>query len=110
MTACRFRSIPQPPADYDETSDEVWYPVAANDVFPEEFATFLLTDPDVRTDFQRVNADLLDPLWWQRMQRQIGELPPEVLSYPASLRFAHECAERPSQTSAPVKALEPPPR
>jgi isocitrate dehydrogenase kinase/phosphatase len=112
MTSCRFRPIPQPPADYDETSDEVWYPVGANDVFPEEFATFLLTDPNVRTDFQRVNADLLDPLWWQRMQRQIGELPPEVLSYPDSLRFAHECAERPApaSTSAPVGAIEPPPR
>ncbi len=60
LTACSFRKIPPPPAGYDEMSDEIWYPVAANDVFPEEFATFLLTDPEVRADFLQAHADLLD--------------------------------------------------
>ena len=33
-------------------SDEVWYPRrAARHVFPEEFATFLLTDPQLRNAF-----------------------------------------------------------
>ena len=108
MNSCRFRAIPQPPAAHDEMSDEVWYPVGAHDVFPEEFATFLLTDPEVRTDFLRVNADLLDAQWWQRMQQEAGELPPEVLSYPEPLRFAHVSAERPPAASTPVGALEPP--
>jgi isocitrate dehydrogenase kinase/phosphatase len=108
MNSCRFRAIPQPPAAHDEMSDEVWYPVGANDVFPEEFATFLLTDPEVRADFLRVNADLLDAQWWQRMQQEAGELPPEVLSYPEPLRFAHVSAERPPAASTPVGALEPP--
>src|SRR5436309_11962635 len=42
MTACHFRKIPSGPPGHDEMSSEVWYPVAHNDVFPEEFATFLL--------------------------------------------------------------------
>jgi isocitrate dehydrogenase kinase/phosphatase len=90
VTACRFRRIPPPPAGYDEMSGEVWYPVAPNDVFPEEFATFLLTDPRVRADFRAHHADLLEAEWWQAAQDRLGaaELP-EVLSYPERLRFAH---------------------
>ena len=34
ITDCNFRRIPPPPAGYDEMDNEVWYPVAANDVFP----------------------------------------------------------------------------
>ena len=90
----------------DEMSDEVWYPVGPNDIFPEEFATFLLTDPDVRADFLRVNADLLDAQWWQRMQQQAGELPPEVLSYPEPLRFIHGSGERAPAGSTPVGATD----
>jgi isocitrate dehydrogenase kinase/phosphatase len=88
LTVCNFRRIPPPPAGYDDMSEDVWYPVAPNDVFPEEFATFLLTDASVRADFMAAHADLLDAEWWQAAQRKLatGELP-EVLSYPDSLRF-----------------------
>jgi isocitrate dehydrogenase kinase/phosphatase len=89
LTACNFRKIPPPPPGYDEMSNEVWYPVAGNDVFPEEFATFLLTDPRVRAAFLEEHADLLDAGWWQAAQRRVaGDEAPEVLSYPDSLRFA----------------------
>jgi isocitrate dehydrogenase kinase/phosphatase len=90
MTACRFRHIPQPPPGQDEMSGDVWYPVGQNDVFPEEFVTFLLTDGAVRADFLKRHADLLEAEWWQAIQTTLarGELP-EVLSYPETLRFAH---------------------
>ena len=93
LTDCRFRTIPTPPAGVDELSSEVWYPVGPHDVFPEEFATFLLTDPEVRRAFLAFHADLLDAKWWQSMQdanrdgRQI-----EVLSYPESIRFRRKVA------------------
>ena len=51
LTECRFRAIPALPAGQDETSDEVWYPVGPHDIFPEEFATFLLTDVRTRDAF-----------------------------------------------------------
>jgi isocitrate dehydrogenase kinase/phosphatase len=88
ITDCNFRRIPPAPAGYDEMDNEVWYPVAANDVFPEEFATFLLTDPAVRAVFLTHHADLLDAQWWQATQRRLasGALP-EVLSYPDRVRF-----------------------
>jgi isocitrate dehydrogenase kinase/phosphatase len=92
-TDCRFRTIPETPEGVDDMSDEVWYPVGPHDVFPEEFATFLLTDPEVRRAFLAFHADLLDARWWQAMQdanrdgRQI-----EVLSYPESIRFRRKAA------------------
>jgi len=93
LTDCRFRTIPKAPAGADDMSGEVWYPVGPHDVFPEEFATFLLTDPRVRDSFLAFHADLLDARWWQAMQqanrdgRQI-----EVLSYPESIRFRRKSA------------------
>jgi hypothetical protein len=51
MVDCTFRTIPPPPPGHDEMSGEVWYRVGPRDVFPEEFATFLLTDPRNREAF-----------------------------------------------------------
>jgi isocitrate dehydrogenase kinase/phosphatase len=88
LVDCRFRRIPSPPAGFDEMSGDVWYPVAPLDVFPEEFATFLLTDPRVREAFLALHRDLLDAQWWQGVQRSLAGNPPaEVLSYPAPVRF-----------------------
>ncbi len=88
VTDCSFRRIPPPPPGFDECSAEVWYPVGPRDVFPEEFATFLLTDRRVRDAFMRHHARLLEASWWQEIQQSIrgGDLP-EVLSYPDSVRF-----------------------
>jgi isocitrate dehydrogenase kinase/phosphatase len=90
LTDCKFRVIPPAPPGWDEMSGDVWYPVGPRDVFPEEFETFLLTDPKTRECFRRFHADLLLPQWWQAMQREIatGRMV-EVLSYPDSVRFAH---------------------
>ncbi len=60
LVDCRFRRIPAPPPGYDEMSGDVWYPVGPLDVFPEEFATFLLTDPRVREAFVAFHRELLD--------------------------------------------------
>ncbi|HZQ63005.1 MAG TPA: bifunctional isocitrate dehydrogenase kinase/phosphatase [Casimicrobiaceae bacterium] len=93
ITDLSFRRIPAMPAGHDETSDEVWYPVGPHDVFPEEFATFLLTDPRTREAFLAYHADLLDWHWWETMKRDLasGKLN-EVLSYPPSARLAAPAA------------------
>jgi isocitrate dehydrogenase kinase/phosphatase len=88
---CRFRRIPPPPPGHDEMSGDVWYDVAPLDVFPEEFATFLLTDGGIREPFLRYHRQLLDADWWKAMQAtlQADAALPEVLSYPDDIRFVH---------------------
>ena len=97
LTACNFRKIPPPPPGWDDMSEDIWYPVGPHDVFPEEFETFLLTDPRTRECFRRLHADLLDARWWQAMQAEIrtGRLA-EVLSYQGAVRFPSPAA--PSST------------
>jgi isocitrate dehydrogenase kinase/phosphatase len=98
LTDCRFRTIPGPPPGVDEMSSETWFPVGPRDIFPEEFATFLLTDPAIRQAFIAFHADLLDARWWRAMQEaNRSGRPIEVLSYPDSVRFA-SVASRSSPT------------
>jgi isocitrate dehydrogenase kinase/phosphatase len=100
LSACRFREIPAPPTGVDELAGEVWYPVGPHDVFPEEFATFLLTDPVVREAFVAFHADLLGAAWWRAMQEanRAGRAA-EVLSYPDSVRFRGAAATPPSRAT-----------
>ena len=89
LVDCRFRRIPEPPPGFDEMSGEVWYPVGPHDVFPEEFETFLLTDPTLRAAFVAHHAELLDARWWQSRQDALRKRDlAEVLSYQENVRFA----------------------
>ena len=72
MTEMNFRVIPAAPNEEAEMSNEPWYSVAPNDVFPEEFGIFLLGDSRVRESFMRYPADLLTARWWQRCRDQIA--------------------------------------
>jgi isocitrate dehydrogenase kinase/phosphatase len=89
LTDCTFRAIPPPPNPEAELSGEPWYPVGPLDVFPEEFATFLLGSTRVREAFLRHHAELLAPPFWQRCQQQVarGEIV-DFFPYPESMRFA----------------------
>ena len=90
LADCNFRRIPSPPPGWDDMSSDVWYGVGKHDIFPEEFATFLLTDARIRECFLAAHAELLGASWWQAMQDEIRTgRQIEVLSYPASERFAH---------------------
>ena len=93
MTDCRFRRIPEPPNPDFELSGETWYPVAKNDVFPEEFGPFLLYSPPTREVFMRYHADLLTPEFWQQAQQMIldGKFD-DFYPYPESIRFCNAFA------------------
>jgi isocitrate dehydrogenase kinase/phosphatase len=88
MTDINFRKIPPAPDFETEMSGEVWYPVKPGDVFPEEFATFLLASPQVRKIFMKHHKDLLNTGFWQETQDKIrsGHVE-DFFPYPQELRF-----------------------
>jgi isocitrate dehydrogenase kinase/phosphatase len=90
LTDCNFRRIPPPRNPEDEMSGEAWYSVAKNDVFPEEFATFLLGSPRIRNAFMRYHSDLLSAESWQATQEKIrGAHVVDFFPYPENIRFCH---------------------
>jgi isocitrate dehydrogenase kinase/phosphatase len=88
LTECHFRRIPEPPYPEFEMAAEPWYSVGKADVFPEEFATFLVSSPRLRETFLALHADLMDPDWWQARQAGVASGRFEdVFPYSESLRF-----------------------
>jgi isocitrate dehydrogenase kinase/phosphatase len=88
ITDCNFRAIPAARNEEDEMSAEPWYPVAANDVFPEQFGPFLLANQHVKKYFMKHHADLLTPQFWQaRKERIIEGHIEDVFPYPQECRF-----------------------
>ena len=73
LTEVNFRVIPPPRYPEDEMSAEPWYSVAPNDVFPEEFPTFLFTDIRHRKLFSQMHGDLFRASYWQGLQQAIRE-------------------------------------
>ena len=90
MTDCNFRRIPPAPNPEMEMSSEAWYSGGPHDIFPEEFATFLLGKPGIRKAFLKYHRDLLDAPFWQAVQARLREGHVEdFFPYPPELRFCH---------------------
>ncbi|MBR7779589.1 bifunctional isocitrate dehydrogenase kinase/phosphatase [Undibacterium rugosum] len=91
ITDCKFRQIPAPRNEEDEMAAEPWYPIAKNDVFPEQFGTFLLGNRKVREFFMKHHADLLTAEYWQgRQSRIVAGKVDDVFPYPQEIRFCHQ--------------------
>jgi isocitrate dehydrogenase kinase/phosphatase len=76
LTDCRFRRIPQARNYSDEMEAEPWFFVGKNDIFPEEFETFLGLPEPFRQNFLQVHADLFSVEFWKNMQKRhrLGEV------------------------------------
>jgi isocitrate dehydrogenase kinase/phosphatase len=105
LTDCVFRAIPAAPDLETELSDEVWYGVGGKDVFPEEFATFLLGAGTMREAFLRHHPELLRPEFWHECQRRIaaGEVV-DFFPYPEEIRFSNRFDGRISRPAEAVGA------
>lgn len=88
LTDCRFRRFPAPRSPDDELSAEPWFSVTEHDVFPEEFAPFLVPNGRLREVFLDAHSDLLDARWWCAVQERVrtGELV-DTFPYPAVRRL-----------------------
>jgi isocitrate dehydrogenase kinase/phosphatase len=88
LTECNFRRIPEALYPEDEMAAEPWYSIGANDVFPEQFATFLFANNRVRQVFLKRHRDLLDPDFWTQKQKNIeAGIFEDVFPYPQKIRF-----------------------
>ena len=101
ITDCNFRTIPIPRNEEDEMAAEPWYPVAKNDVFPEQLGTFLLGNLNVKKYFMKHHADLLTAEFWQTRKKRIMEgLIDDVFPYPQELRFSYHSSQLTSTAQA----------
>ncbi len=88
MTECNFRQIPPPRTPEDEMSSEPWYSVADDDVFPEEFLTFLSASPLIRKTLLELHPELFDAHYWRERQLDIGRgIHADVFPYSQDIRF-----------------------
>jgi len=67
-----FRRIPPPRYPEDEMAAEPWYSIAPQDVFPEEFPTFLFADTAQRRLFNELHGELFVAEYWQSLQQAIA--------------------------------------
>ncbi|MEJ2692927.1 MAG: bifunctional isocitrate dehydrogenase kinase/phosphatase [Candidatus Thiodiazotropha sp.] len=88
LTECNFRKIPQPRTQEDIYRAEPWYGVNPNDIFPQEFTTFLSTDPRVRKILLEIHPELFDAEFWRGKQQEVragGQA--DVFPYSRRMRF-----------------------
>ena len=89
LTECNFRKIPEARYPEDELAAEPWYSVAANDVFPEQFATFLFANNRLRQAFMKHHRNLLEADFWIQKQENIkAGIYEDVFPYSKRVRFA----------------------
>jgi len=83
-----FRRIPPAQTYEEEIAAEPYWRVGEADVYPEQFASFLVAEPRAREIFYEYHRDLLDPRFWEAKQEVIraGEQE-DVFPYPEDLRF-----------------------
>lgn len=94
MTEVNFRKIPAPLYPEQELSNEPWYSIGEQDVFPEEFAAFICQSAKIRHYLQQYHADLFSPEYWQKLQHRIlaGHVE-DVYAYREELRFCYKFNE-----------------
>ncbi|MGD8346637.1 MAG: bifunctional isocitrate dehydrogenase kinase/phosphatase [Lysobacterales bacterium] len=93
ITDCNFRRVP-PTRNYEDMmSDEPWYSVKENDVFPETFGPFFFADAEGMAEFKKHHAELMTAAWWKKIQQDIlSGHSPDIFPYPEEERFCNRYA------------------
>jgi isocitrate dehydrogenase kinase/phosphatase len=89
VTECTFKRLPEPDDD-SVGSSEPSFSVDQHDIFPQEFKNFMVPDGPVGDLFMKEHADIFEPKFWRRIQRDInkGEYIP-FFAYPEGKRFKY---------------------
>ncbi|MBI5030824.1 MAG: bifunctional isocitrate dehydrogenase kinase/phosphatase [Chloroflexi bacterium] len=89
LTDCHFRALPQAHSSDEEIASEAWFYVAPNDIFPEEFSTWLGLPSPWREVFTEYHGDLFTVNFWQSTQDRIknGQVI-HIFPYPPNKRLS----------------------
>ena len=107
LTDCTIRRLPQAANPVDELSPEPWFGVSEHDIFPEEFAAFLVPAGRLGDVFRARHGDLLTVEYWTRMQarQRAGEIA-DVFPYRDARRL-HRVLAPAAADAAPVPPAAP---
>jgi len=88
LSEVNFRDLPVSDNYDDDLYDQPWFPVAPNDVFPEEFRTFLRSPKIIAEVIDSRHSDICTAKFWNDMkaQHEAGDLP-DFFPYPDEVRF-----------------------
>ncbi len=103
LTDCNFRDMPQATTHEQEIAAEPWFSVRENDIFPEEFPSFLRLPAPAQAALLEHHGDLFAIDYWRGIQRKLraGEMP-ELFPYRAERRLSHS-TEQDGQTFSAEK-------
>jgi isocitrate dehydrogenase kinase/phosphatase len=89
LSDCTFRIMPPSRSYEEELSDEPWFSVGENDIFPEEFSYFLGLKRDLKDLFLQEHSDLLAVDFWHEIQVRIkARTIMEIFPYEQSRRLS----------------------
>ncbi len=88
LTDCSFREMPKARNLDEEMAAEPWFYVGPNDMFPEEFITFIGLYGSSQQAFTQAHGELLTAEFWTRMQglHRAGEVV-DIFPYHPSRRL-----------------------
>jgi isocitrate dehydrogenase kinase/phosphatase len=88
LTDCNFREMPVARDLEEEMAAEPWYYVGPDDVFPEEFLTFMGLSAGMREAFVAAHGEVLTAEFWTRLQalHRSGEVV-DIFPYRAARRL-----------------------
>ena len=80
--------LPEPRTPEEEMASEPWYSVGRHDIFPEEWKTFLLGDPQIRATMLELHPEIFEASFWQGLKERIEDgYIEDVFPYPEDRRF-----------------------
>ncbi len=91
LSDVNFRRMPVSQSYEDEMLDQPWFPVEPDDVFPEEFRTYLRSPRIVGEVFDEVHPEISTVEFWQKMKDDHGDGGlPDFFPYPRDLRIVRD--------------------
>lgn len=92
-----FRSLPKTDNFEDAINAEANCYAAPGDVFPEQMATFVTPQPQIRQLLFSKHPELLDAAYWRAKQQAISHgIVEDIFPYPNNLRFCFRYANDPN--------------